>query len=1275
MKKQTPLTLHVKAVNDAPVLTPIKRQTTSESIAISDILFSAEEGGGDGESEQILSLTASSSNTDLIPVDNIEINFSDETDDAGDGSLDIKPVKGKSGESDITLVLSDGFESVAQSFTILVQKVNDPPTISDFENLVIREDEDSDNISFSVDEGGLEDEDVQILRISVSSSNQDLLPDERINVKFADDDFDAESGSLMISPAANAFGKSTVTVVVDDGENKTTKRFDVSVTAVNDAPEAESAVFRTNEDANLVETLVAADVDNDSLIYRIDQFPDSGELKLINSSAGEIEYIPEPDWSGRTEFTFAVSDGKLESAPAAITIEVTAVDDPIYISSIADMTIDEDETVADIKFDVDEGGGIDEDRQILSVTARSSNDELVPNSAIHIDFNDDESDAGFGKISIKPGKDLFGKTDVTIAVSDGNHIEKTEFQLTVNPVNDLPEISEIASQSTSEGTSISGIEFTVDEGGGLGEDKQTVQLSAASLNPQLIPPESLLIHFRDDESDAGKASLDIQPLAGKSGTSEIIITANDGEDRIEQRFTVTVGAINDPPTLSSIQDIEIDEDQESVDVEFEADEGGGLDEGKQILKFYVKSSDPDLMPEDLIRVQFTDDDSDADHGNITLRAKENQSGKCKITLAVDDGLASSSKSFYVTVNPVNDIPIVENISIPVEEDHKKMGQLAAADPDSEHITFMIVDRPEYGQVHILNKQSGEFEFVPDTHWNGETHFTFKANDGISDSKIATASIVVSAVDDPPILPVIDDCTIHEDRTLENLEFAIDEGGGADEDQQKLALTAVSENTNLIPNENIQIQLDNGIESANTASVSITPAADQFGAAVINLTLSDGQNETNTSFKINVDPFNDLPEISEIKDHKTTMEGQSIERIMVALDKGGGDLENEQIIVLTVASSNSKLIPDDAIHVDFVDDQDDADIGYLTIQPASGMSGSSRITVNVSDGFDVVKTSFLVEVDPVDDPPTITKFTNHHIAEDGKLDAIKFTVDEGGGDDEDSQAVTITTSSSNTKLVPNENIFINFSDDATDAGEGMLSVTPIENKSGTTTITVTVDDGHNRRTEQFDVIISQDNDMPEVFDDSVSTSEDNEVFGILKASDPDGDALRFKLLDQPKNGTIELLDPATGKFSYSPILNWVGNDQFTFPANDGQVESKPGKIGLMASAVNDEPTVAKIADQTMDEDSTSNKVELFLDEGGGVDEDIQIVRVMASSSNGALIPDANIEIDFQDDQTNSEPGHITITPLPDRFGSSLIKLTVIDGLSKTESTFNVNVSSV
>ena len=74
--------------------------------------------------------------------------------------------------------------------------------------------------------------------------------------------------------------------------------------------------------------------------------------------------------------------------------------------------------------------------------------------------------------------------------------------------------------------------------------------------------------------------------------------------------------------------------------------------------------------------------------------------------------------------------------------------VTASDVDNDPLTFSLVANATNGNV-VVNA-NGTFVYTPNLNYNGPDSFTFKANDGIVDSNIATISITVVAVNDPPV---------------------------------------------------------------------------------------------------------------------------------------------------------------------------------------------------------------------------------------------------------------------------------------------------------------------------------------------------------------------------------------------------------------------------------------------------------------------------------------------------------------------------------------------
>lgn len=93
-----------------------------------------------------------------------------------------------------------------------------------------------------------------------------------------------------------------------------------------------------------------------------------------------------------------------------------------------------------------------------------------------------------------------------------------------------------------------------------------------------------------------------------------------------------------------------------------------------------------------------------------------------------------------------------------------------------------------------------------------------------------------------------------------------------------------------------------------------------------------------------------------------------------------------------------------------------------------------------------------------------------------------------------------------------------------------------------------------------MIRSTKNEPPTALDGAYETYKNVAYEGVLRAIDPEGDALTYQIVEQPRKGTVELADG--GAFVYTPKKNKVGDDRFTFTATDlaGNV-SEPAAVSV------------------------------------------------------------------------------------------------------------------
>lgn len=92
-------------------------------------------------------------------------------------------------------------------------------------------------------------------------------------------------------------------------------------------------------------------------------------------------------------------------------------------------------------------------------------------------------------------------------------------------------------------------------------------------------------------------------------------------------------------------------------------------------------------------------------------------------------------------------PVAYNDGISTDQDTAVNITLHAMDPDGDTLSYSIVASPAQG---FLSGVPPNVSYTPNSGWTGSDSFTFKANDGSSDSNVATVSILVRESNQPPV---------------------------------------------------------------------------------------------------------------------------------------------------------------------------------------------------------------------------------------------------------------------------------------------------------------------------------------------------------------------------------------------------------------------------------------------------------------------------------------------------------------------------------------------
>jgi VCBS repeat-containing protein len=928
------------------------------------------------------------------------------------------------------------------------------PTLNLLNNIAVQEDAGTQTIVLSGISTGSPSE-AQTVTVTAVSSNPGVVAVNSLTYTSPN-----PTASLVLIPLANATGTATITVTVSDGQpsnGSIARTFTTTVSPVNDVPTLNSLANVTiNEDAGLqtvalagistgaageTQTLtVTAASSNPALI------PNPAVTYTSPNTTGSIAFSPVANLSGSATITVTVNDGQLSNNIIArtFTVTVNGGNDAPTLNALANLTINEDagaQTVALAGISTGAAG----ETQTLTVTAASSNPALVPNPTVTY-----TSPNATGSIAFSPVANLSGSATITVTVNDGqlsNNIVARTFTVTVNGVNDAPTLNSLANVTINEDAGVQTVALAGISTGAAGET-QTLTVTAASSNPALIPNPAVTY-----TSPNTTGSIAFSPVANLSGSAIITVTVNDGQlsNNIATRtFTVTVNPVNDAPTLNSLANVTINEDAGAQTVALAGISTGTAGE-TQNLTVTAASSNPALIANPT--VTYTSPNAT---GSLAFSPVANLSGSAIITVTVNDGQLSNNivtRTFTVTVNPVNDAPTLDtiaNCTVSAAAGSQTVllsGISAGAGNETDNLSVSAISSnpsliPNPSVLYSSPNSSGSLAFVPASS-NGTATISVTVNDGQSSNNLAvrTFTVTLSGGNQAPSFETPSDIVIDEDSGPQTIEITGVSSGVAGSDA--IAFVVMSTDTALIRSPSISYT--NG---ATNAWVRFTPPADASGMANITVAADNGQTANHLcfrSFDFTIRAVNDLPTMDAIPN--VTVEEDSGPTTVMLTGITTGAADEQESLSVTASSSNPSLIP--APSISYVEGSNTAS---LTLVPMDDGFGVATITVTVNDGQlsnNIVTRTFEVTV-VRSTPPLISRISNVIFKADSQSPVISFSVADA---ETPADNLLVTAVSGNQALIRDADIAI--------SGVGTsrsLQIRPVAGQTGVTTVTVFVNDG-------------------------------------------------------------------------------------------------------------------------------------------------------------------------------------------------------------------------
>ncbi|EKB5005103.1 tandem-95 repeat protein, partial [Vibrio parahaemolyticus] len=619
-------------------------------------------------------------------------------------------------------------------------------------------------------------------------------------------------GSVTYTPNDNYHGTDSFTYIVTSGGVSESTTVSVDVTPVNDAPVAKDDIATTQEDTAVTIDALPNDTDADGDKLSIESASVPKEQGMVEVVDGKLVFTPAENFNGDAEITYTVTDGQLTDE-AKVTVTVNPVNDAPTIKvdaveSITEDAVNTDTVVATLTVrDTD----TPEDQLTVSLENNSNGYFVLVGNEVKL------TQVGVDAVN----NDELNLKDLTISasVSDGvNPTANDSDSLVVNRVNDAPTVENaIADQVLSEDFAT----YTIDLNEVFKDTDSSLEFSVSGNNSIQISIVNGVATINPTADWNGSETLTFTATdpSGESVSQTVNFTVASVADIVADKATV----VEDTPTIINVLSNDTFESTDKV-VSLDADNGpkngsvivnndgtvtytpddnyvgkdtftyvvtsGGVSESTTVTVNVTPVNDAPVAKDDIattqedtaVTIDVLPNDTDVDgdklsiesvsvpkeqgtvevvDGKLVFTPAENFNGDAEITYTVTDGALTDQATVKVTVNAVNDTPVVEsNIADQtLAEDFTPYTidlNTAFSDVDNVdgELTFSVSGNSNI-QVAIVN---GIATITPTADWNGSETLTFTATDPSGESVSQPVNFTVAPVADI----VADKATVVED---------------------------------------------------------------------------------------------------------------------------------------------------------------------------------------------------------------------------------------------------------------------------------------------------------------------------------------------------------------------------------------------------------------------------------------------------------------------------------------------------------------------------------
>jgi hypothetical protein len=309
-----------------------------------------------------------------------------------------------------------------------------------------------------------------------------------------------------------------------------------------------------------------------------------------------------------------------------------------------------------------------------------------------------------GNLSLAYAANAFGTATLTVRATDPSGLfVDTSFSVTVTPVNDAPSFTKGPDQTTAQNSGAQTVNnwATNLSAGPANESGQTLSFLVSNTNNSL---------FSVQPSIDSTGKLTYTPAANANGTATVTVqlqdnggTANGGVDTsAPQTFTINITAVNQAPSFTKGANQTVNEDSGAQTVNnWATNLSAGPNEASQTLSFLVSNNNNAL---------FSTQPSLDSTGRLTYTPAANANGTATVTVQIKDsgGTAnggqdtSAAQSFTITVNPVNDPPVVNltSTSQSILSSNSLISGITVSDIDAGTSPVSVTLRVNSGSLNV-----------------------------------------------------------------------------------------------------------------------------------------------------------------------------------------------------------------------------------------------------------------------------------------------------------------------------------------------------------------------------------------------------------------------------------------------------------------------------------------------------------------------------------------------------------------------------------------------